>query len=1735
MNTISMWQQSLCALVLRGLACLSALVWIPGSAQAACSDEIRTCGTAVVQILRPGNGTPDMPAVRECAFQESVTNQSNGGNSKNYGPLCAAVMQLQEPAAASTLQWWGDFFGQQEGSAGLMSNEIYSPLYSAHQIGAVLVVLNTSPDATLRERAARWLRATWAGLALAADDTEFGTVYTQIDGPVLEHSNSGIHNHFTAAMAGPRHGGFSGSGPAVAHHSHLHLLIAAALGRQISSTGDYLPPVCESDFGSADCSFNFNAGFILSARALGWSFDPAGRVQNVSAPSAAQVGLQKGDRAHLLRLIDGSWSSNELEDVDAAIAMTGSFRTFPSCSLSIARSSSGVATWTGGDDPASPAPMCNFNTGTHFGVGFFRDSRALRVLAPARSDLTEWQSWRDGGQVCARRGSAAPFCITVPLASGDTLRYRLRWDAKGLRRVEPHPGSGNPGNCTESLRYERSSNTDNMGFPTRILWRDAGAVEWLRIRLVNRGTTVWPVGDPRDLNPGPGIRVGIRGSGEVINTGDFNPFGWSTRTGLPVNLTRPGQPVGCGETAEFQLSMTEFQDHEPGVTELRMGMINNDGNPIAWFPQDNAGGWQQVQVEVPATAAELVVSDPPASMECATSVQRTIVARNVGFASWNVPQLTGQGSSVLAAGIAGSLPNGLAPGAQSTAARVQLTAVPNANGQTGSFYVNASWGLQGGNYRSPTYSVRLECDDQAPPETGGEGESCTADAQCASGLRCLLGTGFAGGTCQIPDATSPAPSFEVRLRDDSMVVPAAGVHLFDVLANDSDQAARPLRVGSLSSGSGPACPPELVRIDAPVGEIAGRYLWVDAARMGATAACEVRYSVLADDDLVPDLQLGVATARLTRSVPVCTTPEIVSAPQSVHVPLGGTASFSVTANCADRYEWYKLSPDGGQLLSGQTATTLSIGPVQPEHAGSYYARACKAALCVATPAAALSIGGSSTQRPYGGGAAPQVVAGQLLQLEAEHFDLGGNGLAYQDADDAPGDDGLGLREPVDVDLEPLAEHRNGIALARLNAGDWVEYTVRSEAARLVSPAIRVRGVSGLLRLELALPGGSWQSFGDVRLFDAAYRELVFPQALILPSGDSVLRLSVVETAATAARLDQLWLRADRTAGSAISVLRSSPLIDHTAAGGASLPMEVFDEGAGGSFDIDVRSLIPECAGAANCVPGLRGNTDVDLRWVQFLNSNQGGYCSERAEAGDWWTYSFDAARSGTVLIRGTFLHNGATNARVATSLSGGPSVISQDTTLLPADFVGGVALKQVLPPLQVVAGRRYVLRYQVLTAGIALADTTFLQAESTGANPDQLSIAFTGENSVVSIPLTHLKLNDDQSQGWRFHDAAVGAGAAHLGLSLDGNALNLRLQGAPTQAQFTYRYNRDNGDGWISNAALVTVQLPRGTVVTSPDTLSLADYNPLRLYALGGVDLILANDVVPGANPTFMDWVLPFLDRVPASPDFQVEVIPGSGGSGVYLAERLQIRVPDPQPAHVRFDYRATLPGSGTVSNASTVLVQLPPHPLQTVDDRFELVAGTFRFLPESLLRANDLILGAQLNSTPSVRLASQSLLVVPSTSPAGWWLSPVGGSPTLSYHLDGIKKSGTLGGGTPFSSARSGSVQLPVLPASTAPQAVADQLLLRFDAPTWIPVAQLLANDTGTGLRVYAARSSSGVSLPVFGDQIRIDGLAASLDRTTIEYDLVDSAGVRSPVPGTVVLINRRLLESAAALRPNL
>lgn len=140
------------------------------------------------------------------------------------------------------------------------------------------------------------------------------------------------------------------------------------------------------------------------------------------------------------------------------------------------------------------------------------------------------------------------------------------------------------------------------------------------------------------------------------------------------------------------------------------------------------------------------------------------------------------------------------------------------------------------------------------------------------------------------------------------------------------------------------------------------------------------------------------------------------------------------------------------------------------------------------------------QNPYSG--TPVSLPGTV---EAENYDLGGEGVAYSDSDAS--NNGGEYRTSEGVDIEPCTQ--GGYNVGWTSAGEWLEYTVNVQSAGLYNLEIRVASIfdAGTFHIEFngadvtgtiaSLNTGAWQTWESVRV-----------QNVNLSAGEQIMRIAL---------------------------------------------------------------------------------------------------------------------------------------------------------------------------------------------------------------------------------------------------------------------------------------------------------------------------------------------------------------------------------------------------------------------------------------------------------------------------------------------------------------------------------------------------------------------------------------------------------------------------------------------------
>ncbi len=137
-----------------------------------------------------------------------------------------------------------------------------------------------------------------------------------------------------------------------------------------------------------------------------------------------------------------------------------------------------------------------------------------------------------------------------------------------------------------------------------------------------------------------------------------------------------------------------------------------------------------------------------------------------------------------------------------------------------------------------------------------------------------------------------------------------------------------------------------------------------------------------------------------------------------------------------------------------------------------------------------------------------VVANIPGRVDAEDYNSGGQGVAYNDSD-ASNNGGQG-RTNEGVDVENTGDAGGGLNVGWMNAGEWIEYTCNVTQAGSYDVYLRVASPNGNGRLALLVDGnaltgtvnvpntGGWQNYQTVRIRNK-----------FLSAGNHVFRLNVI--------------------------------------------------------------------------------------------------------------------------------------------------------------------------------------------------------------------------------------------------------------------------------------------------------------------------------------------------------------------------------------------------------------------------------------------------------------------------------------------------------------------------------------------------------------------------------------------------------------------------------------------------
>lgn len=415
-------------------------------------------------------------------------------------------------------------------------------------------------------------------------------------------------------------------------------------------------------------------------------------------------------------------------------------------------------------------------------------------------------------------------------------------------------------------------------------------------------------------------------------------------------------------------------------------------------------------------------------------------------------------------------------------------------------------------------------------------------------------------------------------------------------------------------------------------------------------------------------------------------------------------------------------------------------------------------------------------------AAAQAIAANTLPgtIEAEDFDLGGNGSGYYDTS---GGNSGGAYRAGDVDIEWCAEGTYDIGWTR--AGEWLNYTVSVGAAGSYNLDLRVSSArGGTIRVEfngvdktgsISVPvTGDWQSWTTVR------------KTVALAAGTQVMRV-VFETGST--NLNSISVAAGAGGGSGTA----APY------GGSrwGIPGKVEAE----NYDTGGQGVAYYDATGGNS-GGVYRSGDVDI-----AQTPSGGYTIGWTSDGEWLRYSVQVSADGTYTLV----------ARVASDGGGGffhvefDGVDKSGPMRIP-DTGGWQTYQDLAVTVSLAAGAQSMaIVFDSVGWTGAVGNISYLDFASAASVPDPAPIGGNGGRLRV---LTWNLAFSDQGGVWAQAVEIAGSGA-HVALLQEASKWNEDISvtmaqylTALTGVQWTSQWASHSGRYSPNEGTLIVTRLP---------------------------------------------------------------------------------------------------------------------------------------------------------------------------------------------------------------------------------------------------------------------------------------------------------------------------------------
>ena len=214
-------------------------------------------------------------------------------------------------------------------------------------------------------------------------------------------------------------------------------------------------------------------------------------------------------------------------------------------------------------------------------------------------------------------------------------------------------------------------------------------------------------------------------------------------------------------------------------------------------------------------------------------------------------------------------------------------------------------------------------------------------------------------------------------------------------------------------------------------------------------------------------QLDIANAKALMDCIVntggsnCSTLPVINSATTDTVEAGSTLNYQITATTTNG----PITRYGASSLPAGFSINTATGVIS----GSSYIIGSYAAVDSATNAngttystLTITVKNPSTELPYNG--TPQSIPGVI---QGEYYDLGGQGLAYNDADAS--NNGGAFRTAESVDIENAADAGGGYDVGWINAGEWIKYIITVTQSGTYTMTARVAsGTTGTKQFHIVL-------------------------------------------------------------------------------------------------------------------------------------------------------------------------------------------------------------------------------------------------------------------------------------------------------------------------------------------------------------------------------------------------------------------------------------------------------------------------------------------------------------------------------------------------------------------------------------------------------------------------------------------------------------------------------------------